>query len=703
MAVLEKIRVRMGIFISVIIGLALISFIIDANTLRSVTSMFSSKNDVGKINGKSISYQDFAKKQDYYAQMHSLLTGSTSLSEQMQDQVREQAWQDFFKEDVLYPQYEKCGIEVSDKELLDLTQGRYISPVLTQDPVFFGENGTFSRANVLAFIKSIGSETGDVRVRATYWKYCEDRMRDAQLLEKYMALLSQSNYTNSLELKRRVADRNTTVDINYVAQAIGFAPDSTIVVSEADARSYYKKHEKEFEQETSRDIEFVAFPIEPSAEDLRLAEEKINQIYTEFGNVKVADLGAFVSRNSDIPFNGRYYKKGELPATLDSFAFKAVSKDILPVYRDDNSFYTARIVNSRMMPDSVQARHILIQDRDKKQAELRADTVMSMLRGGANFEYVAQLYSADQVANKKGGDLGWFKQGSMIKAFEDTCFVVPKNKLIKVETPYGWHVVEVTDRSPEERKVQLAVIEKTAHPGKNTYQSIFTKASDLSATSENQRVKFEEAAKQSKYMITPGYSLKEGQKTMTVLPNTNTRELVQWAYGAKIGDVSPVITLDNYFVVASVVVARERGIAPFEQVKTEIETVLQHEQRAEKVAQKMRDAMGGTIETVAEKMKKTVDVASDISFNSRSIAGIGMEPKLQGAVAGAPENMLVGPVKGNMAVYVFSITRRHTAEVYTAAEEKMRERYSLAQREFYTFYEVMEKAANVQDWRGRFF
>ena len=61
MAVLEKIRVKFGVAITVIIALALLSFIIDPNTLQSVSASMSSKYDVGEINGKSVSYQDFQK------------------------------------------------------------------------------------------------------------------------------------------------------------------------------------------------------------------------------------------------------------------------------------------------------------------------------------------------------------------------------------------------------------------------------------------------------------------------------------------------------------------------------------------------------------------------------------------------------------------------------------------------------------------
>jgi peptidyl-prolyl cis-trans isomerase D len=705
MAVLEKIRVRMGVFISVIIGLALISFIVDANTMQSVMSMFSSQNDVGKINGVTVSYQDFAKRQEYYTQIYGLWTGGGSLSEQAQEQVKEQAWQDFFKEHALRGQYEKCGIEVSAKELVDLSQGRYISPVLQQDPVFWGEAGSFSRANVLNFIRSIDNDASGTR--ATYWQYCENRMRDAQMMEKYVSLLTQSHYTNSLELKRNVADRNTTADISYVMQPLTAAADSVGAVTESAMRDYYKKHKRDYEQETSRDIEYVAFEVTPSDDDIRLTEETVNRIYSEFAAVPAGELDRFVSRNSDVSFSGYYYKKDELTtksAVLDSFAFHATTKDILPVFQEGNTFYMARVIEARMMPDSVKARHILIQNRDREAAAKLADSLIFVLRNGANFGYIAQQYSADQVANRDEGNIGWFAQdASLIKNFRDTCFVTPRNRLIKVETNQGLHIVEVTDRSPESRKVQLAIVEKTAHAGKITYQNIFTEANNLTSASQKQRALFIAAAAEKGYRITPAYSLSEGQKTIGALPNA--RELSKWAYEATVGDVSSVLTIDNFFVVATLTAAREAGVAPFEQVRADIESILQREGQADRLAQHFSAAIAGasSLDAIAEQLKLPLNTAADLSFTGGFISGIGIEPKLLGAVAGAQENTVTGPVKGSRGVYVFTVTKRTTGEAYTAEDEKKLERYASAQSDFYTFYEVIQKAAHVEDHRGRFF
>ena len=76
MAVLEKIRVKFGLAISIIIALALLSFIIDPSTLESALNSMSSKYDVGQIAGKSISYSDFQADVDRYTTINELLNHS---------------------------------------------------------------------------------------------------------------------------------------------------------------------------------------------------------------------------------------------------------------------------------------------------------------------------------------------------------------------------------------------------------------------------------------------------------------------------------------------------------------------------------------------------------------------------------------------------------------------------------------------------
>jgi peptidyl-prolyl cis-trans isomerase D len=704
MAVLEKIRVRFGMFITVLIGVALLSFVIDANTLRSVMSMFSSRYDVGSMSGKSISYQDYQKKIDYYSTISQLITGTNSLSEASQERVREQAWQDYFQEYVMNAEYEKCGLSVSDDEMLDLARGRYISPVLYNDPVFAGEEGTFSRTAVVNFVQGIHDDPN----RATYWSYIERRIKEVQLIEKYVSLLYQSDFFNTLQVQDAVNSHNTMADISYIAQPLMFTADSSIKVTEADLKAYYKAHRKNFEQEASRDVEYVSFPLEPSDEDVRQMEEEAYKIFEEFQTT--IDLKQFVAFNSDRPFDDHFYKQGELSGTLDEFAFGATLKSVLPVYREDNTFTMARVAAIRNLPDSVLVRHILLslQGSTKETIARRADSLIAVLNKGGNFSYLAQQFSVDQAANRKEGELGWIKQGDMMsvmKTFEDTCFIVSKNKYFKAEGSYGIHVAQVIDRSPEYKKVKLAVVEKVAEPGNITIQNLFTQANELASLSYENYDEFVRISNEKGYVRVPAYRIKEADKNVAVF--SNVRDLVRWIYEAKNHNVSSTLNLNNdYFVVAAVTDIREAGIAPYEQVRVDIEPVVRREKQAEIYAQRIAEAMNNGasgLEAVAEKLNTTVETATGVSFGNSFITGIGMDSKLQGAVAGAAENTLTGPVKGANGVYAFTVNTREVGGAYTEEDAQLRYRAESSQQRMYEFFSILEKTKEVKDWRFRYF
>ena len=74
MAALETIRVKFGVVITVLIAVALLSFIIDPTTLQSVSSSMSSKYDVGEIDGKSISYVDYQADVEKFTTINEIMS-----------------------------------------------------------------------------------------------------------------------------------------------------------------------------------------------------------------------------------------------------------------------------------------------------------------------------------------------------------------------------------------------------------------------------------------------------------------------------------------------------------------------------------------------------------------------------------------------------------------------------------------------------
>ena len=119
MAVLEKIRVKFGILITVLVALALLSFILDPTTLRSAFDRFSSDNKVGSMNGKSVSYKEFYEELNNYTEIAKLL-GQNPTSEEDQAQLRDAAWQSIFDNEVFIPKATAAGLSVGEEEMLEI-------------------------------------------------------------------------------------------------------------------------------------------------------------------------------------------------------------------------------------------------------------------------------------------------------------------------------------------------------------------------------------------------------------------------------------------------------------------------------------------------------------------------------------------------------------------------------------------------------
>lgn len=702
MAVLEKIRVKMGAFITVLIGLALLSFIIDPATLETAVSMFSSKYDVGEMNGKSISYQDYQKKIDYYTQIYQITSGGASSDDQVQEYINESAWQDFVSEYVVLPTIKNAGIGVGEEEMYDLTQGKEISPVLMRERIFHDPEGNFDRTLVADLVREINlDQSGSV---AAYWGYLENAIYTEQMFNKYSSLLLKSTVMNPVELAREIDNNNITSSVDFIMKPIGFGADTTITISAEEVKNYYDVHKKQYKRNASRDIEYVVYEVVPSEKDYELAKADIDKVYEGF--TTASNLKNYLARNSDEPLDPHYYAKGELEQVspeLEEFAFSAGMKDVLPVFESGESYKAARISDVKMMSDSIYVKHILLQGYDQAALDARADSIINVLNSGkGNFQALAEQLSADRGSRNNGnfGELGWLTQTYMLPGFEQLLYA-PADKYMKVRTDYGTHVVIVTEKTKPVRKVQLAVLVKDVIASRATFQEYYSQANDLATRSEGKIENFNNIAKEENLRVYNANGIIDGAKTVATYDNA--RELSRWAYEAKVGDVSQIITVDNkYFFVAALTSIKEEGYTPIEEVQGQIRMTLMNRKKGEKIAAQMKAETEGlsTMEQIAEKLGTTVsheDAVSFGAFSSRSF-----DPAFIGAVAGAELNKIEGPVVGNVGVYMFNVTDRETGAFYTEDDAQRRNMQS-AQYQMRMLPSVWTDQAGVKDTRAKFF
>lgn len=693
MALLEKIRVKFGIVISVIIALALLSFIIDPGTLESALNSMSSKYDVGKIAGKRISYNEFQSEVDKYTTINELMTGSSAQTEQMQQQIRDAAWQELVDKYMFIDNAMAAGIHVGEAELVDLVSGESLSPVMAQNPVFFDESGNFSLDMLNAFIANVNQDqTGQLRL---YWNYLQNSINTQQYYQKYSALFNAGNYENALQLADDLDFNNTTADVDYCYVSYPLGTDSTIVVSDSEIKDYYNSHKKFFKQTANREIEYVVFEVVPSEADVLATSDEMDAAYEEFQTTD--NMRAFLLRNSEESLSEYWYKNGDLNtlnSELNEYIFNR-KEDVTPVIKSGNTFLAARVMDSKMLPDSVFVKHILLQGDDAAHV---ADSLVGVISRGGNFSNLAAAYSADQSSAADGelGSIGWMTQTYMIPGFESVIEARVGRPFV-LETQYGTHVVLVTERTEPVLKKQVAILEKTALASRDTFNEYYAQANTFATIAGGSYEGYLRAVDSTKVYSHP-VTITEATSNYGAIDNA--KEVTRWAFDAKEGKASEIITVNNnYFFIATVTKINKEGYAPVEDAASLIEQRLYALKIQDKVLSDVKSKISGisSIEDAAKVLGVEVDRSEAVSLGSTTV-----DPALLGAVSAAPEGTLFGPVPGTMGVYVVNVSNRETGSFYTETDA----RNLAAQKSQYMsqlILSVMSEYDDVVDNRARFF
>ena len=660
MAVLETIRVKFGIVITVLIAVALLSFIIDPTTLQSVSSSMSSKYDVGKIDGKSVSYTDFQAEVDRFTTINEITTGSSVQNEEQQIAVRNAAWQALVDQYLVLKNAKKAGFNVGKEEMVAILSGEIDSPVFTQNPTFYDENGVFSKERVLEFKSYVDTdETGRLKM---FWDYLQNTAMTQEYYEKYMSLFTQSNIVNPLMLAEQIAENNNTFNVEFVMLPYGYAKDSTIVVSDKEIRDYYNAHKKFYKQQASRDIEYVVFEVVPSADDVAAANKALIDVYDEFASTD--NMKSFLLANSDRQYDAHWYKEGELNSVakvVNDYAF-GNNRGVSEVLSNDNTFYAVRVMEEAVVPEEIQV----------KFAPANSENVDSLLNA-AEPQWIPQTPGYEDVMTAKKGSK------------------VTVNGL----------VFQVLDTKDAVARKRVAILEKNAVAGKETVNEYYSKANTFATKTAGKYENFKKTAEEEGVYAHPVNKMLESADRLGSVEDT--KEVTRWAFEAKKGQASNIITVNNnYFIIAALKGIHEEGYTPVEEVASQISNRLYNEKRAEKKAAEVAEKIAGLedMAAIAEALGTTVSTKEGVAFSS--LTSQGLDPKFIGAASVAEDGKICGPVAGNIGVYVYKVTGRETGAFFTEDDAKARDA-QMTQYSTQMLVPTMMEDADVKDNRARFF
>ncbi len=697
MAVLEKIRVKFGIAASIIIAIGLLSFIVDPSEIIAAVQNMSSKYDVGEINGKAITYNDFQDEVENMTKINELVSGTSAQSSEAQAQTRNAVWQNLIYKNLFLKKAQAAGIRVGQAEMIDLTTGANLSPLISQNAAFLDENGQFSASQLSNFIQSIPSDqTGSLKL---YWDYLQTSISNAQYAQKYNSLFTEGSFTNALQVRREIAENNNTTDVDFIMVPFGYQVDSTITVSDSEIKEYYKSHKRFYKQLANRDMEYVVFEVVPSQKDIDDTKASVADLYEEFASTD--NVKAFLLKNSERQYSDYWYKKGELSTIysgIDDFVWNGTG-EVSDILSNRNTFYVARVMDSRMIPDSAYVKHILLQGTDARHV---ADSLVSVIKKGENISNLAAVYSADKSSSADGelGSIGWMTQTYMIPGFESVITAKVGEPYV-VDTQYGTHVILVTRKSAPVAKKQVAIFQKEAVAGKETFNDYYSKANTFATAAAGGYENYKKAVDTLGVYSHPVNGMLESSESLGSIDNT--KEVTRWVFSNKAGKVSPILTIDNnYFFIATVKAVHKEGYATVSEVAPSIRQALTFKKQGEKKSDEIKEKIAGMsdLQAIAEKLGETVSSQSGVAFSSLNAQAL--DPSFVGALSVAPEGKICGPVIGSIGVYVFKVTGRDTGSYYTEDDAKARDaQYAANYSQF--IVPVMMDDAGVEDNRARFY
>lgn len=709
MATLQTIRSK-GPLLVVVIGLALFAFI--AGDAWKVLQPHQGKQDVGEINGKTLTAQEYQKMVDEYAEVIKLTQGLNSLNDDQLTQVKDQVWQSYVNNQLIAAEAKKLGLTVSDAEIQAIIE-EGTHPLLMQTPFRNPQTGAFDKDMLKKFLVDYAN-LGKSQMPAQYveyyqkmgafWNFIEKTLRQTALAEKYQNLLAKSLISNPVSAEDAFASRTNQTDVLLAAVPYSSINDSTITVSNEEIKALYNKKKETFEQPVeTRNIKYIDVLVTPSDEDRKEVLDEVTEYSTQLANV--ADMSTFVrSTNSVVPFSEVVVNKTVLPndivARLDSVKLGEVYG---PYYNQaDDSYNAFRILAKQTAPDSIQFRQIQVYADTEAKTKTLADSIFTALKGGVDFAELAQKYG-------QTGEASWLTarnyEGAALDAenakFINTLINSGIKELNNLQVGQANVILQVMDKKAMKDKYQVAIIKRPVEFSKETYNKAYNDFSQFVAQNTTMD-KIVANAEDNGYRLLERADFRSGEHYVGGVKGT--RDALKWIFAAKEGEVSPLYECgeNDHLMVVALEKINPAGYRNINLVADMLKAEIIKDKKAEKI---MAELNGADINKAKSAANAVSDTVKHITFAAPAYVSItrASEPVL-GAFASKTEvNKTTAPIKGNAGVYVMQIINKDkSAETFDAKTEESNLE-NMAARYSNSFISDLYKKAEVKDDRYLYF
>ena len=697
MAIISTLRDKMGKFLVVVVGFSIAAFVLGDILGPNSSIGGQNRNIVGKINGEDIDLILFTSVYEQLAYNFSLNQGRSPNNVEISN-LRDQAWEKLINDISYMNQYEKLGLQVTDRESVDMVQGNNIHPMIVEaftDP----STGYFNVDNVIGYLQNLSNQPSG---QQQAWYSFESNLRPMRMRSKYDNLIGLSTHINSLQAQNEYFSTSKTIDLSYFFVPFYKVPDSLFDVSSKEMRSYLKKNKEDYKQEESRSIDYAFFPLLPSKEDSLYFEDEIKNIISRLLSGDIND-STFALLNSDGFSPYVKYNIDQIPEQLNNKNIGYVSD-----YKFENGSLIVYKLSDIVEDQNFKARakHILLKFDDSNKSAVRSEAqrILSLVKTGSDFDETARTYSQDVGSASNGGDLNWFTEGMMVKPFEDAVFSRKIAGLIPriIESEFGYHIIYVTHPKTKSSYV-VTTISKEILPSDNTRNNIYRAAEMFKIESKASNKSFTEYADENNKSINSENDLDNKASNFGNLENA--RSVVIWTYDDKryINDLSEVIELDDGYIVAHVSDIKEEGTKNIDEVENSIRKKIIDNKKFNHLSKIL--IVYESLDELKE-IYENGDVYSmpDLTFNSNSLLNVGYSPEAVGVAFSMNENELTKPFKIDDGIIVIQLNNILDADTLSSYDDYG---ISLLQANKFTSPIKIDNAikmfSDIEDYRYKFF
>ena len=676
MAAIGNIRKHYGLLV-VIVGLALLAFVL-GDLLKSTNSS-RRRNVVATVGNERITYQDYSNLVNL--NLENAKANNGGITTEQNYSIHANTLEQMIKEVIMKNEYKDLGLVVSGDELFDQFLGEKPNQYVVQS--FTNAEGKFDSELIKTYISQFQSLSPEMQAN---WLNFEKAIKEDRLNTKYENLLKKGFYLPGKLAARYYSDKNDKVSAEVYAVRYSTVADSTVTVNAADNKAFYNENKNKYQTDATRSIDYVIFEIAPSQADVEYSKNFVNDLKNDFAEIDNA--ANFVSANSDLAYDSTWKSRKDVPAELEKAIFDGNIGvgSVYGPYENGGYYNVAKVLEMENRSDSLMASHILVAyngalrsaaTRTKEEAQALADSLLKVIKkDNSKIETLAKSFSDDPSAQTNNGDLGWFTDGMMVYTFNE---FVQDNKVGTVgmvETPFGFHIIKVTDRTAAAPKARIAVVAHEITASTATYQNIFAEANRFvteNTTAEEFNAAIEEQGLNKRTFPT----LRANTNRITGI--SNPRQIVRWAFdeNTEVGDMSTIFDLDDMYVVAVLTKAIPEGIAPMEEVAERNSYLIKKEKKGAMLAEQAK-AFGGDYQKMIDELKGEKTTVENVTFEGRGFGNFGVEDKVIGTVIGMKEGETSEPIIGGNGLYVVKVTKETPAETadYSNIVREQRTRFN---------------------------